>query len=258
MSRFLTSFVLLLLSLPLLHLSAQEEGLELIEAHKQAVNPGALANAQVLKWIGTESTGDFRDTISFELLQGQEGKWQTTRVYSGNNMLQETFTGENGWSTSVQGGQVSSLMDFEFETPAPIARMSQWGSFLAKAEEFGYEPEYLGQKRDGSSMVHEFRMTGKNYDGFMLYLDANTNMVAKIRDKKIIKGRQASVEIAYSDYRDVEGAILPFRIETIQQGEVQSVVQFETLEINPDVPEGTWEKPLSDRARAMKQDGGRD
>lgn len=255
MSRLTISFVLSLLFVPGMNVLAQEDGQELIQAHKAAVNPGALPNAQVLKWVGTESSGEGQPSSSFEFLQATEGKWQTIRSTSAAT-VKETFTGETGWVSSEEGGQLS-IIDFAFENPGPIARMSEWGSLLAKAEQYGYEAEYLGLKREGGSMLHEFRMAGKNYDGFMLYLDANTNMIAKVRDIKIIKGRQESVEIVYSDYREIEGAMLPFKIETYKARELKSVVQFETLEINPDVPEDTWLKPISDGQRESRKDGGR-
>lgn len=255
MSRLTISIVLSLLFAPVLPLSAQEDGTEIIQSHQQAVNPSALSNAQSLKWVGTETTGENQPGSPFELLQAPEGKWQTKRTISETSVT-ETFNGETGWVSSNGGGR-ESTSDFLFENPSTVARMSQWGSLLAKAEEYGYEAEYQGQKRDGASMVHEFKMTGKNYDGFMLYLDANTNMVTKIRDQKIIKGRQESVEILYGDYREVEGAMLPFRIETIRQGETISIVQFETVEINPDIDSATWTKQLSDREKAIKMDGGR-
>lgn len=255
MSRFTLSFVLSLLFVSFSPLSAQEDGSETIQSHQQAVNPSALSNAHSLKWIGTEANGASEVALPFELLQAPEGKWQTTRTVS-NTTVTETFNGESGWISSNGGGR-ESTSDFQFENPSTIARMSQWGSLLAKAEQYGYEVEYQGLKRDGASMVHEFKMTGKNYDGFMLYLDANTNMVTKIRDQKIIKGRQESVEIHYGDYREVEGAMLPFRIETVQQGETISIVQFETMEINPEISADTWTKQLSDREKAIKMDSGR-
>ena len=255
MSRLTISFVLSLFCVSFLPLSAQEDGAELIEAHKQAVNPDALSNAYSLKWIGTETTGTNQAGSAFELLQAPEGKWQTTRIIS-DVTVKETFNGERGWVSSNAGGRVSNS-DFQFENPTTIARMSQWGSYLAKAEQYGYEVEYLGQIRDGASMVHEFRMTGKNYDGFMLYVDANTNMVTKIRDQKIIKGRQESVEIRFADYREYEGAMLPFRIETVKQGETISIIQFESLEVNPEISGDTWTKQLTDREKAIRMDGGR-
>lgn len=256
MSRItISSLLLLLLFVPILPLSAQEDGTELIQVHKQAVNPDALANAHSLKWIGTEANGANQVAVAFELLQAPEGKWQTTRDVP-NATVTETFNGESGWVSSNAGGR-QSTSDFQFENSSTIARMSQWGSLLAKAEQYGYEPEYRGQQRDGASMVHEFIMTGKNYDGFMLYLDANTNMVTKIRDQKIIKGRQESVEILYSDYREIEGAMLPFRVETTRQGETISIVQYETLEVNPEIAPNTWTKQLSDQEKATRMDGGR-
>lgn len=256
MSRLPIFIVLSLLFASILPLSAQEDATELIQSHKEVVNPDALSNAYSLKWVGVETTGPNQSESTFELLQAPEGKWQTTRIIS-EVTVKETFSGESGWVSSNAGGRMSTI-DFQFENPTTIARMSQWGSLLAKAEQYGYEPEYLGQQRDGGSMVHEFRMTGKNYDGFMLYLDANTNMVTKIRDQKIIKGRQESVEILYGDYREIEGAMLPFRIETIRRGESKSVVQFETVEVNPEIASDTWTKQLTDREKAIKMDGGRE
>ncbi len=255
MSRLTIIFVLSIVGLFYLPLSAQQDATELIQSHQQAVNPDALSNAHSLKWVGTETINVNQPGSAFELLQAPEGKWKTTRTIS-EVTVTETFNGEQGWVSSSAGGR-GSTNDFQFENPTTIARMSQWGSLLAKAEQYGYEPEYLGQLRDGGSMVHEFRMTGKNYDGFMLYLGANTNMVTKIRDQKIIKGRQESVEVHYGDYREVEGAMLPFRIETIRQGETISIVQFETVEINPEIAADTWTKQLSDREKAIQRDGGR-
>lgn len=255
MSRFSILFVLPLLILSIPSFS-QENGQEIIEAHKAMNNPEAISAINALKWVGTEAYGVGGIQVSFELLQAPEGKWQITRV-ANEVTTQETYTGEQGWVSSNGSGDLE-LINFEVERLDPFARMAQWGSLLANAEYYGYEAEYLGLQRAGRAMLHEFRMAGKNYDGFMLYVDANTNLVVKIRDLRVVKGRQESVEVMYSDYREVEGAMLPYKIETYKAGELISIVQFETVEINPEIPAETWQKPMSNRERESKKDGARD
>lgn len=222
-------------------LAAQQDYTEVLEAHKTATREHLLENVGSIRWIGTEIRDDSVTVGTVSFVQSGENRWQLQRI-QGQLTFTETFTGSSGWLVT-ESDNFQNVSDFIYERPVPFKRMAQWKSFLGNAEAYQYEIEYLGVKRIGPVNLMEFRMTGKQFDGFMLYLDPETTLLHHIRDQRIIQGKQQSVEVYFSDYREVEGAMLPFRREIVQRGETLTVYQFDRVELNPDLAPGIWQKP---------------
>lgn len=240
-------FLLVLLSiLPAASSLAQQDYSEILELHKNATKEYLLENKGMALWTGTEIRNDTVTIGTVSFLQSGEERWQLKRV-QGQMTYTETFTGESGW-LSTQSENFINSSDFIWERPTPFRRIAKWKSYLGNAEAYQYEPEYLGTKRIGPVNLMEFRLTGKQYDGFMLYLDPETHLIHHIRDLRIVQGKQQSVEVYFSDYREVEGALLPFRYEIVQRGQSLTVYQFDTVEFDPDLSPDTWQRPSEPRA----------
>lgn len=221
---------------------AQQDYSEILQSHRNATKEYLLENTGMIRWTGSEIRNDtvVIGTVSF--IQSGEERWQIRRE-QGQMTYIETFTGDSGWLIS-ESDNFQNVQDFIWERPVPFSRMAKWKSYLANAEAYQYEPEYLGTKRVGPVNLMEFRITAKQFDGFMMYLDPETHFLHHIRDQRIIQGKQQSVEVHFSDYREVEGgAMLPFRHEIVQRGETLTVYQFDAVELSPDVSPSIWLKP---------------
>lgn len=220
---------------------SQQPYLEIVQGHKMASKDFLLDDVGTIRWEGTEYRKDTTIVGSVSWVQDGESKWQLQRK-QGQMTYTETFTGNTGWMVS-HSENFQTVSNFVYERAIPFKRMGQWKSFLSHAEAYQYELECLGTKRVGPVNLIEFRLMGKQHDGCMLYLNPETLLLDHIRDQMVFQGKQQSVEIYYSDYREVEGALLPFRREIIQQGESLAIYQFDSVELNPDLPPTIWQKP---------------
>ena len=222
---------------------AQYDTQELITLHRTAVSPETNNILSAIRWTGTEIIHGTPTLInSYELIQDGNARWAATHTREGM-LIREIFLGEQGW-TVIGAGNQESVREFTIDRPYPAARQARWASPLLSAEQYQYEPAYKGQSRSGGGMYEEVMITAKNNDGFMVYLDPETYLVHHIRDWRIVDGKLQTIDIVYSDYREVEGELLPFRWEYVQQGEVTITYQMQTAEANPAIDPGFWKSPV--------------
>ncbi|MHC4391681.1 MAG: hypothetical protein ACYS22_10250 [Planctomycetota bacterium] len=77
------------------------------------------------------------------------------------------------------------------------------------------------------------------HESNLLFLDPQT---------KAIIGRESvsdtgTMTTYYQDIREVSGLRLPFSVRTVQDGNEAISITFDSLELNPELPEDTFSKP---------------
>jgi hypothetical protein len=56
-------------------------------------------------------------------------------------------------------------------------------------------------------------------------------------------GAEATIETFYSDFRDVEGVLRPFKVEMKIDGQVLQQITMMTVEANEDIDDTLFSKP---------------
>lgn len=97
-----------------------------------------------------------------------------------------------------------------------------------------------GERRDGERAFHVLRITPAGGRPFEMWIDAATFLIDRIVEKTSNETRTTSM----SDYREVGGLKLPFRLH-VTNGEAQydQLVTYEAYEINPEIESARFEVP---------------
>jgi len=76
-----------------------------------------------------------------------------------------------------------------------------------------------------------------------LYVDAKTKLLVKKVYTGVLMGPPAETEEIYSDYREVEGMKVPFKVVFNQGGKKRAEQTTTEMKINPGVAEEAYKKP---------------
>jgi outer membrane lipoprotein-sorting protein len=133
-------------------------------------------------------------------------------------------TGSNE-AVPVTGGQADMLRDqASFDGP------------LVNYKERGAKAELVGRETVDGRSVHHLKLTSARGQVQHIYLDAETNLESRI----VSESASGRMEQALSDYRDVQGMKIPFRITMLAGGTVVGAVTVLNVEFNPDLDDALF------------------
>ncbi len=85
----------------------------------------------------------------------------------------------------------------------------------------GNQVEYLGTEDVDGSDAHKLRVTQRNGDKKIIFLDPDYFLEIRRLEQRRVHGRQVEEEIDYGDYEKVDGVYLPFEIGIGGKGDTE-------------------------------------
>jgi len=117
----------------------------------------------------------------------------------------------------------------------------------------GNTVEYLGKDKVEGSDAYKLRVTRKNGNIETSYIDVDTGLEVKTITKAKIHGNETEVETTYSDFRTVDGLVIPFAIESgVVGGTQKQKITVEKIEINPEINDSEFHMPAAAPAEQPK------
>ena len=108
----------------------------------------------------------------------------------------------------------------------------------------GNTVEYLGKEKVEGSDAYKLKVTRKNGNAETAFIDADSGLEVKTVSKRKVHGNEQEVESTYSDFRNVDGLIIPFSIEQGAVGSPQKQkITIDKVEINPELADGQFHMP---------------
>jgi outer membrane lipoprotein-sorting protein len=155
----------------------------------------------------------------------------------------QAYDGKDGWSVMpFQGKKDAEPMAAddvkELEDQADIDGPLM--DYKAK----GNTVEYLGKEKVEGSDAYKLKVTRKNGNVETSFIDADTGLEVKTITKTKMHGNEQEIENTYSDFRNVDGLVLPFAFEAGPVGSPQKQkITVDKIEINPDLSDGQFHMP---------------
>jgi outer membrane lipoprotein-sorting protein len=154
----------------------------------------------------------------------------------GTNMIL-AFDGTTAWGLNPMMG------------PAPMALSAQDAAMAREQADLdgplidyktkGTQIEYLGTETVGGRRAHRLKITTKNNRVTQCYVDAATGLEFKL----VTETPMGSAEQELSDYRDVEGLKMPFKVTSTVGGVPQVSITITKVEINPTIDDAIFRMP---------------
>jgi hypothetical protein len=130
----------------------------------------------------------------------------------------QAYDGHGGWKVNpLQGRKDAEKMSAD-EVRALADNALIEGPLLASRTD-GSKVTYLGREDFDGTLAYKLKVTQKDGDEFVYWLDPDTYLEIKVEETRRIRGAQQTNETELGDYEKVAGVYFPMSVETWPQGQ---------------------------------------
>lgn len=175
------------------------------------------------------------------LYQKKPGMVRMEAEIQGTKLVQ-AYDGTNGWMIAPWTGSLEP----QDMTEDQIKGMKQMGDMegdLYNWQEKGFTVTYEGEDEMEGTPVYKIRLEKEDGDVFTYYLDAENYVVLRVDSKMNVQGAEVESSSYYSNFKPVEGMIMPFNIESRVNDQVQMQIVIDSFEIDNKLDDTMFNKP---------------
>ena len=155
----------------------------------------------------------------------------------------QAFDGEKAWSVMPFMGKKDPEAASE-EDSKQEREEADFDGPLVDYKTKGHTVELTGKEPVEGAEAYKLKVTKKNGDTEYYYLDAETYLLVKNEGKSKRRGTEVEVEGLWSDYKDVDGYMMPFTLEQGLKGTPQKQrMVFSKIELNVPLEESRFAMP---------------
>lgn len=246
--KFLLSLALGLLLAPIAHAQTVDE---ILTKHYEA--QGGLEKLKALtsrRVTGTMGVGPGMEA-PFTMENKRPGKRRIEFTIQGMTGIQ-AFDGEKAWSVMPFMGKKDPEVASD-EDNAKEKEDADFDGALVDYKTKGHTVELVGKESIEGAEAYKIKVTKKNGDVEFHYLDAETYLLVKEEGKVKRRGTEMESEMFFSDYKDVDGYMVPFSMEQGAKGMPQrQKMTFTKIELNVPLDDARFAMPATAGADSSK------
>jgi outer membrane lipoprotein-sorting protein len=181
---------------------------------------------------------------SFKLLSKRPLKARMEITTQGQTGIQ-AFDGENGWMFMPFMGQVAP----EIMPPEMTNSMREEADFdgpLVDYREKGHSLKLIGLGDVEGIPTYELELTHRNGELTTYHLSAESFLPMLTESDRNVQGTRLHVQTILSDYRDVDGMMIPHSIKVIQDMGSQTLT-IEQIELNVEIDDAQFTMPTENQ-----------
>jgi hypothetical protein len=131
--------------------------------------------------------------------------------------LVQAYDGFGAWKINpFQGRKDPEKMSTD--EARQLADAALIGGPLLAARSNGSKIDYLGREDFDGTLAYKLKVTQKDGDEFVYWLDPDTYLEIKVDETRRMRGAQTTTETELGDYEKVAGVYFPMSVESWQQG----------------------------------------
>ncbi|MEO6534878.1 MAG: hypothetical protein ABIN72_03165 [Sphingomicrobium sp.] len=210
-----------------------------------------------LKSVAFEGTtrfpGDFKvDYHEWRAMDGAAPVGRLVFSLQGLDIVQ-AYDGTGGWKINPLRGRKDAER-MSADEGRQLADASWVGGPLLEAARDGSKVTYLGREDFDGTSAFKLRVTQKDGDEFVYWLDPDTYLEIKIDEARRVRGAQQMTETELGDYEKVAGVYFPMSIESWSQGQSNQRARTSVTKViaNPTYDPTIFQEPKSAVPAAKK------
>ena len=151
-------------------------------------------------------------SVPYVMEKKRPGKMCLEFVFDGETAIQ-CVNGDTGWKLLPFRGrtQPEPMTEMELQKLADTVSID---GVLQGAAARGDKIKFLGEETIGGKTANKLQITLPGDILRWVYLDDETGLEIKLQHSTVIRGEDRIVETVYSDWREVQGVLLPHRQDT--------------------------------------------
>lgn len=152
----------------------------------------------------------------------------------------EAYDGKTAWGITPMSPDPQEL---EGATAKTLADQADFDTVLMDYKAKGHTVELIGKEKIGDRDVYHLKVTRKNGVIQHYYIDAETWLEARIATNVGPPARELKFVSEPSQFRDVDGVMMPFHITQGISGMPQVEISVEKIEFNVPVDDAVFRMP---------------
>jgi hypothetical protein len=198
-----------------------------------------------VRTTGKLEAGFFR--AAFRLENKRPEKYRQEVTIQGLTQVR-AYDGKAGWQVSPFGGRKDPELLSQDDTK-DLAVAADIEGPLVDYKQKGHTAELMGHDSVEGTDCYKVKLTLKNGDVRVYYLDADSYLEIKLEEQTTIRGAIQETETLYGDYDLVNSVYFPFVWESGQKGD-QNRTKFVVQKIEANVPiqDGDFSMPVTKAA----------
>lgn len=110
----------------------------------------------------------------------------------------------------------------------------------------GHQVEFQGKEKIEGTDAYKLKVTLKNGDVQTMYIDADSFLEIKEVTKRTVRGSEQEVESAIGDYKEVNGIMFPFAVESgIKGSDQKQKLTITKVELNVPAEDSMFKMPAA-------------
>jgi outer membrane lipoprotein-sorting protein len=155
----------------------------------------------------------------------------------------QAYDGKNAWEVMpFMGKKDPELMSGD--EAKEVEEMADFDGPWVDYKSKGNQVELLGKEKIEGTDAYKLKVSLKNGDVQTVYLDADSFLEIKEETKRTVRGSEQVIESAIGDYKEVNGIIFPFAIESGAKGSAQKQkLTITKIELNVPADDSIFKMP---------------
>ena len=184
---------------------------EIIDKHYEAI--GGKENWEALKTMKTTGSMVMGPGMSLDLtiMLKRPDKTLLTIEFQGQKLIQ-AYNVDHGWTINPFEGS-NEPKKMKDEEAKDIKEMADMGGKMMNYKSKGYSAELIGKEELDGTGVYHITLTSSDGDVTHYYMDTENYMILKSAGIKKKKDKEMESETFFSNYKKVDGLIIPFSME---------------------------------------------
>jgi hypothetical protein len=193
--------------------------------------------------VYTESTMDVMGMQANVKTTTLNGKGTRQDVDISGSIMTTCYNDKGGWSINPMTGATTPEAMPEGQYNSGKDQIVVGAPFINYAEN-GYKTELVGNEAVGTVNAYKIKLTAPDGTSSFYFFDPGTSYLVKSIQMMEMQGQMIDNGITYSDYRQVEGYAVPYKMEmNIAGGQFQMAMTVSKVELNKPVDETIFTKP---------------
>ncbi len=220
---------------------------EIIAKHIEAIGgKEKIANLKTLKMKASVDVGPNMKAPMTMYIVAEKGL-RVEFEMQGMMMIQ-CIDGDSGWVVQPFGGKKEAER-MDKETIEQMKDQMDIRGSLFDYKSKGNTVVFLGKEDMEGTETYKLKVSKKNGDVETIYLDASSYLILKIVTKHTFKDKELQGETLFSNYKKVDGVMMPFTIDEREVGAAQGqAITFDSIEVNPKFENSLFKMPIASAA----------
>jgi outer membrane lipoprotein-sorting protein len=155
----------------------------------------------------------------------------------------QAYDGKNAWQIMPFTGKKDAEL-MSADEAKEVEEMADVDGPLVDYKSKGHQVELLGKDKVEGTDAYKLKVSLKNGDVQTVYIDADSFLEIKDETKRTVRGSEQVVESSIGDYKEVDGIIFPFAVESGVKGSQQKQkLTITKVELNVPADDSIFKMP---------------